>query len=405
MQPLEYGIKSQAYRKNNIPPTLLTSLLFIFIIGFIPQLLGLLSLTTTNILILFILSIFIIRRQPLNGRAQSLTIYFFAVSSYMLISGIINGTSLTSILVYIYYLLATYIAIKSAELSITKGYITQYKIVKILPTFLFAQVLVCTLQNIFSTQISQFSKTPIIPLDIASGTFHLASDASLGFFCLISIIFAFATDQSKKLKYLVLLLASAVVLLTNSKASHLMLIIILTSLISFEISSKIRSHKTIITAVAPIILVAIALFSFENFYWAQDLVHGTLIEAYDKRFAGTEAHRLAPIGEMLYGQYPFFGHGLLSYYNPIEKVWLYNSGSSLFYTIFIDCGLLATLLIYSFFLYIVIRGEIGLFFGSLYFFAFFSYSFFNFGLTDIAAIFTFSAYLNIHRKKLRNKNA
>lgn len=404
MHSIEHSFKSRAHRNNKVPASLLASLLFLFVFGFTLQLSGLLSLTLTNILVLFFLALFSLKKRVFNGHIQFLTIFFLAISLYIFISGLITGSSLTSIIVYFYYLLAAYLSIEGAKVSVNKGYVTQDKIFKFLPAFLFLQVLVCALQTIFSTQIAQLSIMPVAPLDIASGTFYLTSDASLGFFCLISSIFAFATNQSAKTKYLILLLAATVVLLTNSKASHLMFAVTSLSLVAFDISTKIRAHKKIITTISPFALLAMALLSFENFYWVQDLVHGTLIEAYDKRFAGPGADRLAPIGEMLYGESPFFGHGLLAYYNPIDKIWLYNSGSSLFYTIFIDCGLLATVLIYSFFFYTVIRSEKRKFFGFLYFFVFFSFSFFNFALTDIAAIFSFCVYLNIHKNNPRGKN-
>lgn len=405
MQSIEPRLKSHPIKTKKTSYPLLVGVLLLFAFGFIPQILGVLSLTATNMLALLAFSIFNIKRGLFNGRIHTLTILYLALSTYLLVSGLINGSSVTSILVYIYYLLATYIAIATAQTAVRSGYINEEKILKILPRFLCVQILVCIVQNAFATQISQFSKTPVIPLDIASGTFYLTSDASLGFFCLISSIFTFSTNQATRTKYLILSLTTIIVLLTSSKASQLSLAITLLLLLSYDIVSKVKAHKKIIVAVSPIVLLGISVFFFESFDWVQNLVNGTLIEAYDKRFSGPEAHRLAPIGELLYGKFVFFGHGLLAYYNPIDKVWLYNSGSSLFYTIFIDCGLLATVLIYSFFLYIIMQNEKRLIFRILYSSVFFPFTFFNFALTDIASILVFFALLNIQKNKSRNESA
>lgn len=405
MQSIKNSLKLRACRNIEIPLPLLMSLLFLFLFGFLFQIVGALSLTLSNILVLLLLVLFSVTRVMFKGRMRFPTMFFIAISLYIFTSAIINDSPLINFMVYSYYLLAAHVSIKSAELAVSKGYVTQDKIFRILPVFLFVQILVCALQNMFSTQIVQLSITPVAPLDIASGTFYLTSDASLAFFCLISTIFAFATNQDARTKYLILFLAAIVVFLTNSKAAHFMFLVSSLSLIIFDVFSKISSRKKIIIVVAPFVLLAVFLFSFEQFYLVQDLVRGVLIEAYDKRFSDIGAHRLAPIGEMLYGESPFFGHGLLEYYNPINKAWLYYAGSSLFYTIFIDCGLLATVFVYSFFVYIVVRSEKRIFFGLLYFLSFFSFSFFNFALTDIAAIFLFCVFLNIQKNNLRRKVA
>ena len=403
MQSTMPRLNKQADRKMKIPASLRISLFFVFIIGFIPQFLGILSLTSTNIIVLFFLLLFSVR--SLNARMPATTVFFLATSFYIFMAGIITESSPTSLMVYFYYLLTTHLSLKCARLAVEKRYLTQEKVFKYLPIFLCLQISFGILQNILSVQISQISKMPVSPVDVASGTFYLTSDASLGFFCLISSIFAFATNQATKTKYLTLFLCAFAVSLTDSKATQLVFLATFFSLIVFDILSKVNSHKTLIAFVIPFAVLAILIVFFENFYWVQSLVNETLTDAYDKRFASIGASRLAPIGEMLYGDTPFFGHGLLAYYNPIDKNWLYNSGSSLFYTIFIDCGLLATILVYSFFLYFIYQHEKRIFYIFLYFSAFFSFSFFNFSLTDIAAIFALGSYLNLQQTNPRRKNA
>lgn len=404
MQPLVHAISKQTVRKTKTSPALLTALLFVFVGGFIPQLLGLLSLTASNFVVLFFLLLFTAKSFNSNKILHS-TIAFLVVSLYTLIAGLIVGSSITSLIIYFYYLIATYIALKSARIAVDRRYLTQQSVMKYLPLFLCIQIIVCLFQNILSVQISQFSKMPVAPVDVASGTFYLASDASLCFFCLISTIFVFATNQPQKTKYLILCLCIIIVSLTDSKAIQLIFLATSCILAFFDVASKIKSHRKIIATLSPFFLLGIALIAYENFSWVQILVQETLSEAYDKRFASIGASRLAPIGEMLYGENPFFGHGLLAYYNPIDKNWLYNSGSSLFYTIFIDSGLPAIFLFYSFFLYFIHQHEKRILFIALYFLAFFTFSFFNFALTDIGAMFSLGTYLTLQKNYLRSKYA
>lgn len=401
MQSTTHNLKSSFKQRSKIPLPLLTALILVFGLGFVPQLLGFLSLTSTNIIVLFFLLIFTAKKFNTQIISRT-TLAYFIVTIYIAICGLSSGSTFTGFAIYAYYLLTTYLALKSARFAVEKKYLTEGIIFKYLHAYLIIQIVFCVFQFTFSTQISQFSKMPVSPVDTASGTFFLASDASLCFFCLISTIFSFGTNQNFKNKYLTLFLCSIIVSLTDSKAIQLIFLASACILISYDIISKIKGYNKIILTLSPFVLLGTVLIAFNNFSWIQILAQDTLTEAYDKRFASIGASRLAPIGEMFYGDNPLLGHGLLAYYNPIDKNWLYNSGSSLFYTIFIDCGLPGIFILYSFFLYLILKNEKRLLYAALYFLAFFTFAFFNFALTDIGAIFSLGAYLTLQKKILRS---
>jgi hypothetical protein len=61
---------------------------------------------------------------------------------------------------------------------------------------------------------------------------------------------------------------------------------------------------------------------------------------------GDKAARLAGLGFLISGGYEPFGYGLLSYYNPVYKTWLFNAGFSTTYTLILDVGIIYTILFY-----------------------------------------------------------
>src|SRR3546814_9380798 len=99
--------------------------------------------------------------------------------------------------------------------------------------------------------------------------------------------------------------------------------------------------------------------------------------------------RFAPLGQILIGDNIIFGNGALTYYNPLTKDWIYNSGFSTIYELWIDFGLMGFV---GFFLYLIYK--IPSFGGRPWlwmalFLCVFDYCAVNFALSDLAFLSVF----------------
>lgn len=360
----------------------------VYVVGFVFQFFGVLSITETNIVALFLLFFYLClgRLRVFAVRVESIFLFFVLICFYVL--GFWGDSSIVGYFVYGYYFSCVFFVI-----FVVNAFFERYKFHPdrfffFCSIFLFVQILVCVLQASYPAQIVALSKTVVSIEDTVSGTFYLASDATLAFFCTLLNIAAFTTNQKRSTRLLLLLLTAIVVYLTNSKASHLLFLLVVSLLLIHAGLRRLGSVKVLF--IPMIIAGGMILF----FLMLDRLIEGTQVflfvlqNAYETRHAEIGAHRLAPVGQLIYEGVNFFGSGFLTYFDPVKKEWLYYSGFSLFYSFYIDVGFLGVVIFFLYIWYFICRGVPSLFYAFLYFFSFSVFSFFNFSITDLAALCT-----------------
>lgn len=362
-------------------------ILLVYVVGFVFQFLGILSITETNIVALLLLFFYLClgRSRVFAVRAESLFLFFVLICFYVL--GFLGDSSIVGYVVYSYYFSCVFLVIFVVNAFLERYRFNPDRFFFFCSVFLFVQILVCVLQVSYSAEIVSLSKTVVSIEDTVSGTFYLASDATLAFFCTLLNIAAFATNQKRSTRLLLLLLTAVVVYLTNSKASHLLFLLVVSLLL---ICAGLRRLGGVKVLFMPIVIAGGAILIFlmlERLIEEAQVFLFVLQNAYETRFSEIGAHRLAPIGQLIYEGVNFFGSGFLTYFDPIRKEWLYYSGFSLFYSFYIDVGFLGVILFFLYIWYFIYKGVSSFFYAFLYFFSFSVFSFFNFAITDLAALF------------------
>lgn len=370
------------------------ALLMLYVFGWAFQLSGLLSQTSSNLLVATIFLFFIIfaRTRRINIAEFSLLLSL----ALLLTLGIINGSDVTGISVYFYYFSCMGLSLYSAKLLGHYPPLDINRVFSIIRIVLAIQIPVLALQTLYADAIAAVSRVPLIPLDVASGTFYLKSDSSLAFTALLAASVAFLLKIRSRQS--ILLISVAIAFLTNSKASQAAAIAIFLFLNWHELvlSKKLGGVVTFLVGAACSAVLLIAyLYLYKEF---GDGVLAELERAYETRFAHETANRFAVIGEALFGEPNLIGRGLLTYHNPIEKSWLYYSGHSLFYSLFIDLGIVGTIVFISGVCVFTIKSIQSTPFVFIFIFVFLIFSFFNFSLSDISFLFSYFFFIYLMKK-------
>lgn len=376
----------------------LVPILLIYGVGWIFQFSGLLSLTETSLiaLLFFACSGFRVGFETLFVVSKN-NFLLLILFLYFVVVGIVNKSALSSYLIYVYYFLSIYLAINSGASLLEKGQFDNETIFRIISVFGCGQILLEIVQISFSESIALWSKVPLIPLDVVSGSFFLKSDASLSYFFILSSIAAFALLRNFGLKFIVLSVSCAVVFLASSKAAQGVFLFVAVMLLMAEWFDALKNGRQIMYCFALAAGVLCFLLLFEFFVDALFAISDLLFAAFGTIDRVDGAHRLAPVGEALYGDTTFFGFGLLAYYNPLEKIWRYYSGHSLFYSFYFDGGVFAVLLLIFYWFRLVLSQVKDFFYSFLYFVVVLVCSLFNFIFTDLGVIFILGLFLSMHR--------
>jgi hypothetical protein len=373
-------------------------LLLCFVMGAPLQMLGILSPTETNYLAIFALIICFTLRKRLSICQSNITM--LALLLYVTLIALINKTPPSYLLVYYYYLLCPILVFKAAKTLSQKNNYSHQRVITYCNYFLLVQLFFAVLQTMAGDQIASFSKIPLEPIDAVSGTFFIKSDASLSIFALLVFISAFSLTTTTKLKFATLLISGAVISLTNSKATHGLAIIIVSTVLFYSIflQGRLAAGKKALAIILATIAVALLWTTLTD---KTDEILNVFQDAYYSRYDHEEASRLAPIGEAIHSNIYWLGKGLLAYYNPLNKTWDYYSGFSLIYSFYLDCGLIGLLLILYFFVSFTIENIKDNFYRIVYLACIICFSTFNLILTDLAFLFTLSFLYFTHKKELR----
>lgn len=384
---------------------LITSLCTIYLIGFIPQHLGIISITQTNFIVIALtLSLFIANTgYALGGMRnyRTILIALLVFTASVTITATTKGTGILSFIVYIYYISTIACSILISQFSCKAIQKKPDWLNKAILLFIAIQIFTAIIQTIFHNQISAASQITIIREDIVSGTFFLKSDASLLFVMNVVTIYLFTSKQKIKTRYLSLI---STIILSHLLGSKFLLIA--TYINAFTLSSIDLLPKTKRSRVTNYYMLLLGIFLTTSaliFFSAElkEIRDAALLDIYHSRFASYGAHRLAGLSEIAYSELSFFGEGLLTYHNPMSDEWLYYSGHSTLYSTYIDTGLLGTLSLFSIFFACIYKMQIKIPHKIIFAFTFIGFCLFNNILSDFAALIIFFLFyhLTAHSKQ------
>lgn len=338
--------------RNAALPILILSLCLLF--GGTLQFVGVLSLTQSNYLVLSLICLYLLCHLSLP-RLTSSDMVLIILAAYVVAGIVLNGSDITGVSVYLYYLACPLLAVRFVrQIAKSDAWLLEDKLYRWLTVFLVLQLVATIIQNVLAIPLSEMSAVEVIPLDVVSGTFYMKSDGSLSAFCAIASMVAIWSGQPRRRKALVVFLCMAIVLLANAKAFQGLFPAIVVWAIVCESSLKGKYAKVGLLLLSMLgIILLLAAWSSLTELW--QIFSSYLFDVYDFRYGDNKAQRLAPLGEMLNNPLSYFGQGALTYYNPITKQWLYNSGFSLIYNFYIDYGLVGLSLVLIYFLALTIE--------------------------------------------------
>lgn len=377
----------------------LAPLLLLFVVGGAVQYAGLLSPTECDALTLLFFCALLRRRS--FWRTAKLELAFVPMVAYFVVSGFVRGTALSSATaVYLYYSACLLLAAPAGRLLgqqlIERG--RTGTVLLVIAGGLLLELPVTALQHIYAPAFAAHANVSLGAVDAVFGTFHLHSDATLAGCCLMAaLVYAYATRRLGRL-ILVVCMAFGVIFLGHSDAMQGAAMVLLPTVLAvyaYQHTALHRYRRALILASALIVLIVLST----SWRFIQSEVHqlATLTTAeYIGRNDWITAGRLAPYGQLLHeGPEPLlFGHGALTYYNPITKQWLYNAGFSTFYSLSIDFGLIALIayIIYQVRIIFTISPRLSL--AWLLFAIWFTFIVFNDVLSNVGFIFALNFTLS-----------
>lgn len=381
-------------------------ILFLYVLAGSLQYLGIISPTQSNFIVLFLLLHVFQFYSSWRQLKLELPILCFLV--LVIILHFFQHPPLSYTLTYFYYLICTMIAAASGRIYLDR-FVASYNVnsnkifFNISKWFLLLQLFMTTIQASFTQSYIDFSSSSIGYEDAVFGTFFLQSDAALATVCELILLAVYILPSKLIDKILITILGVAVIFLGNSKTAQFVVVGLLVILWLNLMFEKLKLYKYGFGILISILVLFFTLMSYS--IWS-GFIDGFIQQAqydYNRRDEWVMASRFAPLGETFSKGLQWIGYGPLTYYNPIEKSWLYNSGFSTLYVLYFDYGLVGFILYFFYQFFLILKFGVNSVVKIILFFILLSYMNFNFSLTDISFIFMFNfVLLFLYKQKNRD---
>lgn len=378
---------------------LLPALALLYALGGTLQLFGFLSITETNVIVLLLLVSWLSAyRMPVDAVSHGMLLAFLL---YAWCVGVFLGDPASALAVYGYYVLCLMISFSAAQLLADKTPAgpAGLAVFRIAIGLLCLEAVVVVLQNIYVEDLRAASGFLIGAVDMIFGTFYMQSDSTLSMVSVLLLIASFSLRASIGVRALILALAWVVVLSCNSKAAQLYLAMVSPALVGVALCEYFSVRRVVIVVTGLLALAILLVLGLELFSTNIDVFLEKVRRGYAYRYHGHQAHRLAPMWEMLQGgNVPWHGLGLLTYYNPLSKEWLYDAGLSMYYSLYMDLGIVGLLFLGVYFVLMVFRFVNNVLYAAMYLGALLAFTAFNFAISDIGFFLVFFYLLLLHER-------
>lgn len=374
----------------------LLPIIFLYVLAGSLQYIGILSATLCNFIVLFLFLHVFQFYSSWKALRLEWPLLFFIILIFLLHD--YYGSPLSYTLTYFYYLMCTVIVAVSGRLyaeRFFKNYSNKTSEIffKISKYFLFLQMVVTIIQSTFTQSYIDFSRASIGYEDAIFGTLFLQSDAALATVCELMILAVYILPSNFKDKFIITIMGIAVIFLGNSKAAQFVVLGLLAIIWLNFFFQKTRLYKYGFGFLIGVLVIFLGLVSYTSLSsYVFDFIQQAQYD-YDRRDEWITAPRFAPIGEIFQLGVSWLGQGPLTYYNPINKTWLYNSGFSTIYVLYFDYGLLGFILYFSYQSFLIMKIGVNFVIKLFMFIVLLTYINFNFALTDISFIFIFNFVL------------
>lgn len=318
-------------------------LLLLYVVGGAIQYAGWLSPTKCNIIVLCTFCFLLRYREFWRTARYECPILLLA--AYFVVSGLMRGTSPLATTVYLYYSACLLLAAPAGRL-LAKELVTRNRTQvarHILVACLALELPIAAMQHLYATAFAGHAAFRVGTIDAVFGTFQLNSDSVLSACCVMIVLIYSYTSRRLSHILFVTCLSFAVIFLGHSKAMQGTYIMLLLPIFGVTLYHRttIKRYNHIFKLVGWLLLFVIVAFAARTIYGDLAQFQSEAVSDYATRDDWVTAARLAPWGELFQSSLAqlIFGHGALTYYNPITKNWLYNAGFSTAYSLSIDFGL------------------------------------------------------------------
>lgn len=322
-------------------------LILLYVLGGAIQYVGWLSPTQCNAIVLAIFCGLLLRRK--YWRTARYEWPLLPLAAYFIVSGIVRGTPSVATGVYLYYLMCLLLAAPAGRL-LANDLIERHHARAALHVILALLVLelpVVAIQHQYAATFAAHSVVRVGAVDAVFGTFPLNSDSVLAAGCVLALVgYSFI---SKQLSHVVIAacLTSAIIFLGHSDAMQgTYAVLLLPVLVSyFYRRTALRRYRRVLILLGLLAGLATLAIASRSAYDDFLAFRSMATSEYTLRSNWITAGRFAPLGQLFDENitHLLLGHGALTYYNPLSKEWLYNSGFSTIYSLSVDFGLVALL--------------------------------------------------------------
>ena len=317
-------------------------LMITFLFGGSLQLLGIISNTLLTILVSVSIVIHAIFQLFFRHRLMHLHyLSFLSLALTIVASAILNSTNATLTILYFWL----FCAIPFLTYYFSKHQVRHLDTNALIRFLLFVAVIqlpVMILQRTFYKSIVALGSRNIGEVDVSYGTFFLANDHALCF--LVLSLFTFLLFSRTKTPFLnrhiYIFWLALTIILSNSKISVILLVIIFSIFMAFRTNVKTLSAVGVLAVIMLFTMTALpSLYDYveEKIVYINQKVTGSQTDEYNlsKAIEAGNAERTQILYYYLNRPIKVLGNGPYDYYDPIEKkfslfpnfsqvLWFYN---------------------------------------------------------------------------------
>ena len=377
------------------PKRIVFSILFLALFGF-----GFILSVATNftfraaLLSLLVLPLFLFYRSKFDRVTIAYGLLFF----FILLSGILNKSSLTNVLLFMRVLLFSYLIYFLVTITLTPSFMK--KVINAAVWIAMIQLPIMLLQWQLYDHLPLRLRGTARIVDFGSGTFTYKTDYAMIFFLTLIIIFLLFEDrrnQFVKNRFIKALWLSGTVMIANSQIMKIALLLIWFIYVIKDLNAKkllIVSFGVVVVGGAMFLMASKGLITEEITTFVTNLSNTGSVDTY---LSGGYS-RTAALRYLVTDGFSWLGAGASAFSDPLTKT-LYRGNTGHSFTFFSEIGFfgwLASMLILFVIAFPVRKGKIILGWSQiLIFISIFILSFTSNVMNDIGVFFMFCIMCNI----------
>jgi hypothetical protein len=283
---------------------------------------------------------------------------YVALTGVVLLSGLVNHSSLVEILLFLRILGFSYLMYRLVEIYVRPDNITN--IIRLCVVVALVQLPIIMLQRLAYGQLPEWLQSNVIFLDVDFGTFNFKGDAPMAFFLVLLVTFLLFDSRRNyivRFKWPVLFWLTLTIIVANAEAAKLILVMIWGIYVITHLKVRMIVYSILIIL---LIIAVLWLTGSLNPIWSgftQLLSSNTYIDSsrQDAYLSGSYA-RGSAVAYYLNRDIQWLGDGPSRYSDVFSRV-LYRGNTGHIFTFYSEVGLLGWLLSVLIFFLIAFPGR------------------------------------------------